>query len=248
MHSTYTLLKLVATSCKDADKIATCEYDKITDNDKMIPRNYDAYDQLHLHITLPPLTNNQYWKNNLLVHLIKSITINIHNMTYGKTIEYTFDNSYIKNIINNKLPNYCNNLLFRNLSVEKRIKKSKKEQMLILPLVGVVPLVGCWNCCMKFDVEFFDSGFIENSLGEMPIIKSDIYALCYMYNIEPRRQLQNHAELLKNKEEYDAFIENLETIIEDKQTVNALQLQPQQNQPYQNQLDKQHPQITFLED
>lgn len=217
MNGTYTLIRLVATTIKDSNKIATCEYDIITNSTGYVMRNYDVYDQLHLHITLPALENGQYWKNNLLVHLIKNITVTLYTVFEETNYQYNFDNNYIKNIINNRLPNYCNNLLFRNLSVEKRIKKSTKEQTLILPLLNFIPLFIIATGRIQIDVEFFDSGFVENVLDDMPKINYDVYGLGYMYDTNPRRKMQKYTNSFKNKEDYDAFIEKLDIIVDDKE-------------------------------
>lgn len=108
--------------------------DPINDNKFEIPNWFDSIREIFLYINLPKLYNDLYWNNNLLLDLIDKINIKLIDKFGYQFFDIILDKIYLKDLINNKLKNYSDKLLLRNLSIEERKKISQNEFTLILPL------------------------------------------------------------------------------------------------------------------
>lgn len=113
---------------KCAEELIDFNNKKNSENEIIINNIMDSIREIFFVIKLPSLDNNLFWKDNLLEHLINSIEIN-----YLANYQIYISKNYILNTINN-LNNYSDEILFRNLSLEKRKKLSKKEIEIIFPL------------------------------------------------------------------------------------------------------------------
>lgn len=136
----FQLLKLVINDNKINDKYLpiTGVYDimDITQKNGIFPLLYDVIDDLFLYIDLPKLKYGLYWTNDILSHIIKSITISIipRSNYIHDLIHFNINSNHIKDFVNNKLSDYSKKLLYRDLDMKTRLKMSERGITLILPL------------------------------------------------------------------------------------------------------------------
>lgn len=211
------ILRLIIGS---GSKIAECveeftEIDPINDEERYNQKRFfisqysDAIREIFIKVELPKLSEICIWKNNLFAHLIDSITIK------GNYYEILLDSIYLKDLLNNKLENYPNESLIRNLSMKKIIKISHEKHHIILPLnIGKLFMnpneIISINNGLEITINFKFKNLIDppilihNSINEddfkVSLIKIDVF-----YDIEKR----------------DFLSKNLDTLFSNQKIVNA---------------------------
>jgi len=143
------------TKCYDLSEMHTI-------SNGMVPKTFDEINEFFVHITLPELDNGSYWKDNLLLELIESIKITTTTyMGFNYQQEnILFSKNDIVDLITNKLNNFNDILLFRNLNITKRKKLSCKQITLILPLKLENMIVQCIKN-VEFKIDFNYDNLIE---------------------------------------------------------------------------------------
>jgi len=126
----------------------------------------DTIREIFVVIKLPKLNGGKYWIDNILLKLINNIKIILNG--YFLTTEIVISKDYINKLINEILINYPNELLFRNISIDKRQKLSRDEIELILPLKisnfidnpNEIIMVHMFKCEIMIDFDYNE--LIEN--------------------------------------------------------------------------------------
>lgn len=143
------------TKCYDLSEMHTI-------SNGMVPKTFDEINEFFVYITLPELDNGLCWKDNLLLELIESIKITTTAyMSFNHQQEnIIFNKSNIADLITNKLNNFDDILLFRNLNITKRKNLSCKTITLVLPLKLENAIPQCIKN-VEFKIDFNCDNLIE---------------------------------------------------------------------------------------
>jgi hypothetical protein len=191
----FTLLKLVASDNHINNKFLPikCTFDLLKLNiiNDYVTKECDIITELFVYITLPKLNYGLYWKSNILEHIIKSIKIIIQPSPFTNSLHYeeiSCDSKYINDLITNKLHDYPDKLLYRNLDLNKKIKMSARGIDLALPLKLNKKLI-LFASDIKISYGINYSDLIENDDQQVENIQINFKGLSGFYETVIRNDL-----------------------------------------------------------
>jgi hypothetical protein len=191
----FTLFKLVVSDNHVNNKFLPikCVYDltRLQIIDGYVMKEFDIITEVFVYITLPELNDGLYWKSNILERIIKSIKVVIQPSMGGNSSHYEeilCDTEYINDLITNRLHDYPDKLLYRNLDLNKKIKMSARGIDLVLPLkLNKKLFLFASDVKISYEINYYD--LIENGDPQIENIKMLFKGLSGQYETVIRTDL-----------------------------------------------------------